>query len=51
MGFGGDGSGAAADRNVLLHFAIPAAIRVQIDALESAGKLASRDVESIRFTQ
>jgi hypothetical protein len=46
MGFGSNGAGTAADRNVLLHFAMPQAIRAKIDALTS---LSSRTVQSTGF--
>lgn len=49
MGFGDDGAGTADDRNVKLHFAIPAAIRAKIDALQSAGSLTARTVQSTAF--
>jgi hypothetical protein len=49
MGFGHGGAGAATDRNVKLHFAIPAAIRAKIDALQTAGSLSSRELQSTSF--
>lgn len=45
MGFGSNGSGTAADRNVLLHFAIPSDIKQKIDALQLGG----RAVQSTSF--
>ncbi|MBW2736959.1 MAG: metallophosphoesterase [Deltaproteobacteria bacterium] len=49
MGFEKNGSGTEADRNVLLHFAIPADIRAKIEALEASGSLDTRGVQSTGF--